>query len=213
MIVLNVTLIKGTSNHCKSLRRMNIDKNIDQPNTEVCEEANVMFRRSSTTPRGKPLSKSREQTNSKDLKCVFCMSVRVWLKKSRKHEYNKYRFCCEERIKTFLNASRFFKDEVFCRTSGLNSCEDITASDLFYHDTCFKRYAAKYSSCINSGDQNQNCSAYATKKELFRLALKDIYPRIQEGVGFTMSEIRDYMSMLDKDYVYIYRSPTDVESS
>ena len=136
------------------------------------------------------------------------MSVRVWLKKDDKYEYNKYRFSCEERIETFLNATRFFKDEVFCRTSDLNSCEDITAADLFYHDTCFKRYSAKYSSCIKiCGDRNQNSSA-DTKKELFLLALKDIDPYIQEGVGFTMSEIRDYMSTLDEDDVYIYN--TDV---
>ena len=89
----NIPLIYHNSNECfkrythkrdieslekaKNVELMNIDESLDQPNTEVCKEVNVMLRRSSTTPREKPYYLTREKKRIPNIKnvCFVCRCV------------------------------------------------------------------------------------------------------------------------------------------
>ena len=101
----------------------------------------------------------------------------------------------DTRINQFLTASRFLQDAVFSRTADLNSVKEVTAADVFYHNKCHKEYCSKYEDEIKKVDQSGS-SKSTEKRDLFLEAMKDIYPRIELGYGFPLSEIRDYIMSL-----------------
>ena len=165
--------------------------------TQDIDKSTQMLRRSSVTPRDKPLEEKRENANPKKRKCVYCGSDRVWVKKTKKYVYEKYRISETDVAQHFLDATRCLQDEVYSRTADLTSVELLTAADLFYHRQCRNVYATKYK-CESSSKCEIKPKPPCEKEELFNLALKKLDKRINEGIGFTITEIREYMSSLDK---------------
>ena len=163
------------------------------------QSSTQMLRRSSVQPREKPLEKKREEVNSKTLKCTICGSVRVWDKRSKKHVREKYRISEPDVAQSFIDATRHFKDEVYSRTADLTSQKLVTAADLFYHRHCLRTYTGRYERERSSKSEVAKPKPVNRKEELFHLALKELDQRINEGMGFTMTEIREYICSLNKD--------------
>ena len=87
---------------------------------------------------------------------------------------------------------------MFSRTADITSPERLTAADLYCHRKCLREYFKNHKEESTSKTEDTP-EPPNRKKELFHLALKELDKRINDGMGFTMTEIREYMSSLDKD--------------
>ena len=131
-----------------------------------------MLRRSLVSPRQKPLTQSRQNTNSKTQKCIYCRSDHIYLKWSKQYVCTKYKLTDDTLINQFLTASRFLQDAVFSRTANLNSVKEVTVADVFYHNKCHKEYCSKYDDEIKKVDQSGSAKS-TEKRDLFLEAMKD----------------------------------------
>lgn len=86
------------------------------------------------TPRAPPSS----EKDPKELRCTVCGSGALRVKGKRSFE--KYRISTFERTQMFLDATRFFKDEVYERVLYLEEPGDVLAADIYYHRDCLRRY-------------------------------------------------------------------------
>ena len=123
----------------------------------------------------------------------------MWDKSSKKHVRQKYRISEPDVAQSFIDATRHFKDEVYSRTADLTSQKLVTAADLFYHRHCLRTYTGRYERERSSKSEVAKPKPVNRKEELFYLALTDLDQRINEGMGFTMTEIREYICSLNKD--------------
>ena len=112
----------------------------------------------------KPLNQTPAQENSKDTENVQARKRTQRLSKSellpsvciicnqskRKSETKLFRICEPGRAQEFLDATRFFLDEVFERTSTMNDISSVFASNIMYHNNCMKPYINKFRSSNKS---------------------------------------------------------------
>lgn len=167
--------------------------NQEGTNTEQTEKLDKTAQgpstRSSVTPRPGPST-----NNDPDyLNCVICGSDRVWLKRKGTQMRNKFRICSAETAKQFLEAMWERKDDVFVRCADLKDPDDIYAADLYCHNICFKQYVTK-------SDTKENPRDYevSPKYDIFKNVMSEIGPFIEDGYGFTMTEIREMMMTKDE---------------
>lgn len=113
------------------------------------------------------------------------------------------------RAKALFEASRFFQDHVFVRTSTLGDAEAILNANLHYHATCFRNYELKYSrlrSCQSStssndttatDDSNASEACSHTSYDIDTV-LSDTFeylePRLLLGEEFTLTEFRNIIN-------------------
>ena len=57
-----------------------------------------------------------------------------------KRIFDKYRISTFERAQMFLDATRFFRDEVYERVTDLEEPGDVLAADIYYHSDCLRKY-------------------------------------------------------------------------
>lgn len=66
-----------------------------------------------------------------NVECIICCSGSF-------HDQNKYRICERDRANRFLEITRYNKDDVFTRTSHLQTADNVFAADLYYHKNCLR---------------------------------------------------------------------------
>lgn len=54
------------------------------------------------------------------------------------------RICETQRAERLYEISRFYKDNVFIRSSHVDSAKDKFAADIFYHKNCMRSYEQIY---------------------------------------------------------------------
>lgn len=88
----------------------------------------------------------------------------------------------EDRASLFFKATRHLKDEVYCRTSILESPAAITAAKLLYHANCLRIYERRYENCIEQekksikkSEDSKSCVIDVIKSLESRLYLNEIF--------------------------------------
>ena len=141
----------------------------DVATTSKTKTLTPMLRRNSVPPRDKSHTEKRRNANSQKPKCVLCGS--------KKYIQAKYRLCEPEAVQFFLDATKFFQDEVYSKKADLTLVNLITAVDILYHKKCYANYSWKYERA-KSG--NENAKNYVEtnltnkKKQLFHLTLEEL---------------------------------------
>ena len=107
----------------------------------------------------------------------------------------KYRICERERAEIFLAATRHNCDEVFDRTSDVNTVEGVFAADIYCHKQCSLKYIVDYKRSLE--EPSESSHILAPKRDLFQKAMKQIDPLLENDYGFTISEITSLMVSLN----------------
>lgn len=123
------------------------------------------------------------------LKCIVCG------KQKYGEESTKYRLSEEKAANKFLAAVFHFQDDVFHRVSDLDSKEKVFAADLFYHHICLARYIGKYDSALKECVHTERKPS--RKFDVFLQANITLQPLLEAGYGFSLSDVRDYMNIID----------------
>lgn len=93
--------------------------------------------------------------------CIICGYMK------HNNEKAKYRICEKDRAQLFLDASRYFKDEVFLRTAHLVNVEGVFTADLRCHEACIKNYIRNYTKAL-SKDSNVSTDSKQRCKDILR---------------------------------------------
>lgn len=110
----------------------------------------------------------------------------MWLKRKGTQVRGKLRLCTAESAKQFLEEMRYGKDDVYVRCVDLNGPEDVYASDLYCHNIYFKQYVSE------SHTKESLCESRASLKcDVLKDVISELGPLIEDGYGFTMTEIRE----------------------
>lgn len=100
----------------------------------------------------------------------------------------KYRICEKKSATNFLEATRYFKDSVFSRTSLLKTVEDVFGQDIYVHKDCLRQYIIKYERAV----ANDNKSKIETvRQDVIDLVTNHICPLLRSGKGYALTNIRD----------------------
>jgi hypothetical protein len=116
--------------------------------------------------------------------CVICGN------KSVNREFAKYRICESNRANTFLDATVYFQDDVFRRTSDLQDEYAVYGSDVYYHKQCMCKYIQQY-------ERSRTLSApiqLNAKQRVWNEILHEIELGLNAGKGYELSTIRDQMN-------------------
>ena len=145
----------------------------------------------------KPLNQTPAQENSKDTENVQARKRTQRLSKSellpsvciicnqskRKSETKLFRICEPGRAQEFLDATRFFLDEVFERTSTLNDISSVFASDIMYHNNCMKPYINKF----KTSKESENDPVQRKQHDDIKKFVENIN---FQSKGYTLSDLR-----------------------
>ena len=91
---------------------------VENPEMRVEGEPNAMLRRSSTTPRDKPVGKPKSDFNANKLNCVIYGNTRVWVKNWAGFIKCKYRLSSEEGAGYLLAGIGYLLRRVLRRVMG-----------------------------------------------------------------------------------------------
>ena len=81
------------------------------------------------------------------------------------------------------------------RCADLNAPENVFAADIYCHRACFMEYVH----LPKQPETNQNPPQTNRKHDLFMEALSHLNPLIKDGYGFTVTEMKDFMSSLEEN--------------
>lgn len=154
------------------------------------EESSQSFMslRSNVTTR----NESSPKQSSYELYCIVCNCIRTTVGGEKVKK--KFRICEEQRANQFLLASSYFKDDVFQRIADIDSEERIFAADLFAHGNCMKKYLLKYQRSVQPTKQSHT----SPKFQVFQRISNVLKTLLEDGYGFTLSDIRDLMKNVDR---------------
>ena len=149
--------------------------------------SNSSRRRSSVDPRPKPTP----DYNIFNKICVICGNI------SYKRSYEKFRISEGPRAKKFLEATCFFKDDVYTRTCDLQDIESVFGSKIYCHGQCTKRYLIKYDRAKESSECTMCDKNIQYRKQAWDHILQEIEDGLAKGLGYELSYVRKRMN----DYI------------
>ncbi len=149
--------------------------------------------RSSLSPRDPPSQHKSKYTT----KCVICNQFKKW------GTYDKYRISEDGKADTFLDATIYFQDEVFVRTSDLQDKAAVFGSDLYCHHKCSNHYYHDYERKMKLQSLNHK---HTVKANAFKMLMKEITPELQKGIGFKLSSLRDTLNSNMKEVEYSFKN-------
>lgn len=130
------------------------------------------------------LSSNESKKSPREERCVVCDCI------TYKGKFEKSRITDPNRAQKFLDAKAYFKDVVDLRTSSVYNVDDIIKNSLLCHKECIRNYIRRYEEM--NGKQIVDASTSSTQKETnVNDYLKTLEPKLKEGKGFTLSEIRN----------------------
>lgn len=121
---------------------------------------------------------------SSDL-CVVCGHI------SNNGVTTKYRISEKNRAKTFFDATRALKDDVFIRTAHITDFRSVFAADIHYHDRCMKKYLRKYNS-VTTTSLSPTVPAQpelSEKRRSIYQFIETILPQLRKGMGYTLTYV------------------------
>ena len=163
---------------------------LEKTTEKVEMQKQAMPLRSSCTPRAPPSS----EKDPRDLRCTVCGSESLRVKGTR--IYDKCRISTFERAQMFLDATHFFKDEVYDRVPDLEEPGDVLAADIYYHKDCLRKYLLVFERNIKGNKmsrKNPIADQSEMKHQIFTHVMSQIDPLLNRNYGFTVSEIRHLM--------------------
>ena len=114
------------------------DRVVKQSNNDNSNVAPVNSNETnSKSKRFKRDTKSVTGSSSSNI-CIICN------KHKHKKDKNTFQICEVSRAKLFLEARKFNLDDVYTRTSTLESIEDVFAADIMCHKSCINNYLVKH---------------------------------------------------------------------
>ena len=117
--------------------------------------------------------------------CIICN------KSKHKNDKETFRICEVNRAKLFLEARKFNLDDVYTRTSTLESVEDVFAADIMCHKNCINNYLVKYSRVVSNEESYKETTCdeqtFAFSSMISKLEL--------ERKGYSVSECRDIVNL------------------
>ena len=120
-------------------------------------------------------------TKNKSL-CIICNRLKC------KGTTDIFRICENERVQSFLDATKYYLDEVYTRTSTLNTIQDVFASDVYCHKLCINNYLLKYKRSKSADENPKNIKKKCEIQKSFDTIISEI--NLTEN-GYSLSEIRD----------------------
>lgn len=90
------------------------------------------------------------------------------------------------------------KDVVYTRCADLKNPDDVHAADMYCHNICFKQY-------VPMSHTKESLSKFkaSSKWKVFKDVIAKLGPLIEDGYGFTMTEIREIIMNKD-DSLQLY---------
>lgn len=149
------------------------------------------IRRSQISARSNPT----KDINVYKTSCVICGHLKGF------GTYKKYRLSENESAKRFLDATIYFKDEVYTRTCDLNNKESVFAADLYYHTKCLRKYIRNYEYICSKEDM----SLGKTKDDIFEIFFDRIDTGLKSVEGFELSNIRTIANDCNSDISFSNR--------
>lgn len=126
-------------------------------------------------------SRKKNTTPIKHL-CIVCSKIKT------KNVARMYRICEEDCAVRFLEVTRYLQDEVFSKTSYLTDVSSVYAADVYYHNSCLRKYFRKYDREKCEAEQSTSTNA---KLSAFTDYVEQIIPELRRGKGFDLSQIRE----------------------
>lgn len=138
-----------------------------------------------------PTRKSTRQNNITltNHSCVVC------LKFKSKNVSRTYRISEEDSAVKFLDATRYFQDEVFSKTAHLTDILSVYAADIYYHKLCLRKYFRKYDRAKCEAKRSLNTS---DKLLVFNNYIEEIIPELQCGKGFNLTQVSSAVGISNK---------------
>ena len=123
--------------------------------------------------------------------CIICN------KQKSKGVTETFRICEYERAQSFIDATKYYLDEVYTRTSTLNTAEDVFANDLHCHKLCINNYLLKYKRQKSADENPNNIKKQYQIQKSFDAIISEL--NFSEN-GYALSDIRDRINgLLDSD--------------
>lgn len=163
---------------------------------EKCEEIAHDDTVSNNSVEVNNLRKSQRHCESQQInhnKCIIC----------GKSSNKKVTALCEigqDRSEFLLQAAKYFEDAVYTKICTFNSSEDLLASKIKYHASCFREYERKYerSQKKTTNKLMENSSECSSELEkIMNEIFESIKPRIYLGEHFSL---RDISNMIVQKY-------------
>ena len=181
-------VVYHVNNNCykKYTRKKDLDRvrkrKIDPLKHETPHEEETTVKvartRASVTGRYPP---SKDEHSFRKL-CVICA------KQKSKGTFEKFRISETARAEKFLEATKFFQDEVFTRTCDLEGAEAVFGADLYCHSNCISGYLLQYERSQEDRKGKESCSR---KSSVLSEVLNSINIGLMLREGYELSNIRD----------------------
>lgn len=168
------------------------DKNQTQSSESASDATNIRTTRSKLNPSSAP--------NKDDHRCIICSCA--------KHNQDRtlFRISEDARAERFYEITRYFKDDLFLRTSHIQNAKDIFAADIYYHKNCMRTYERSYAKkkkerasdtqeIDDEVSNNNECTSLCLgKTESISIVIESIISRLESGEIFQLSKIRDQIN-------------------
>lgn len=192
-VASDVVFVYHVTNQCyktytlkKSLEKIAAEKANSEVSESEDDHANDEISRktrSSVVPREPPSSIVRPT----HIRCIVCGH------QSHNGVRDKFRISEPERANNFLSAAIYFQDDVYTRVADLESDTQVFGADLMYHKVCLEAYLRKYEYAMKNVKEQKTISP---KDVAFEKGMEIIGPKLKEGYGFTLTEIRELLNEL-----------------
>ena len=130
--------------------------------------------------------KSSQSVCSENLKCAICEQY------AKSGEREKFRISEVPRAENLQKASSYFKDEIYTRIADFDTPSKMFAADLYCHKNCIGEWNKATSIPYTSAR-----TASKTKKNRFENYFTFLKAIIDQGRGFSLSDIRDMINQND----------------
>ena len=162
------------------------DRASKQLNNDDSDVAPVNPNEASTSKNKRLKRHTKSVTGSSSLNiCIICN------KHKHKQDKETFQICEVSRAKLFLEARKFNPDEVYTRTTTLESIEDVFAADIMCHKSCINNYVVEYKRIVS----NEYISKENTCDEQ-KFAFSNMISKLDlEKKGYSVSECRGMVNV------------------